>query len=92
MNSNIISNVRKAFFQMKMITGAAKARAKTEHERGCAEILLIQDDIRAEGIEPMSALGLACTVEIWKKRQLEIHREIHKDDDDPLNGGFPRGW
>ena len=90
--SEMIMKVRKAFFQMRSTEEHARARAKVESERGAAEIQLIMDDVQAEGINPMSPLGLACITHIWQERQRQIHRDIHKDDADPLNGGFPNDW
>jgi hypothetical protein len=90
--SEMIMKVKKAWSQMRSMEGQARAKAKVESERGSAEIQLIMDDIRAEGINPMSPLGLICITHIWQERQRQIHRDIHKDAVDPLNGGFPNGW
>jgi hypothetical protein len=90
--SDTIMKVRKAWFRMRSTEEHAKAHAKVERERGSAEIELIMDDLIAEGIDPMSPLGMAAVAEIWRDKQREIHRQVHKDDHDPLNGGFPNGW
>jgi hypothetical protein len=93
MSSNtVIRKVRKAWFRMTTAHQISSVRERMEADRGAAEIELIMDDVRAEGIDPQSPLGLACVVEVWKEKQQEIHRLIHKDEVDPLNGGFPNGW
>jgi hypothetical protein len=91
-SNDIMKKVRQAFFRIKVTEEQVKARTKIETERGDAEVLLIMDDVQSEGIDPRSPLGLACVAEIWKEKQKEIHREIHKGEPDPRNGGFPEGW
>ncbi len=80
--SEIIKRCRKAFFQMRNMEENVKSRAKLEGERGAAEVVLIMDDLRQEGINPLSPLGLTCVTEIWKEKQRQIAREIGKGADD----------
>ena len=77
-----IQEARKARAGQRMQDALALAREKAEAERTLAEISLIQDTLRAEGVNPESPFGILLCYHEMTRRQKLIAREggDHADD------------
>jgi len=85
-NQNLIQKMRRAAHNAGMRLGLARARQKAEQQRAQAALALFLDDLRAEGIDENSPLGLALVAK-WLQSRLAKQDEQQLPYDDEY---FPR--
>lgn len=75
----VIQAARTAFHRYKLQGAAKRVREREASERANAELELVLDDVKAEGIDPRSELGFAIVTMVLTERKAKAQREVDRE-------------
>ena len=83
-NQRLIAKVVRNWHEAKLRRALAKKRERAEIERLSAELALMRDEVRAQGVDPDGPLGRAIVMELVARQNAQSAAARWCDDD-----GFP---